>query len=121
MTEFMHKAKNQVRVSLLVVILLLGFLLFTNPNNLPILLLITPIFLLFVFLTSSISVVLKALHKNPASNPSGVSVYAVTFSFVTCLALLLRSIDQLNGKDILLIIILFVVSIFYIRHIRPSK
>jgi len=121
MTEFMHKAKNQVRVSLLAVIILIGFLLFTNPNDLPILLLVTPILLLFVFLTSSISAALKVLHKNPASNPSGVSVYAVTFSFVACLALLLRSIDQLNSKDILLIILLFIVSIFYIRHIRPSK
>lgn len=121
MINIIHRAKYQIRIAILAMIVLMIFIFFTNPHDLPILLLITPVLLLFVFLTSFLTLTLAIINSNNSLQMGRNLIYGATISFVVCLALLLRSIDQLNSKDILLITLFSTVSIFYIRHVKSTN
>ncbi len=96
------------------------FIFFTNPHDLPILLLLTPVLLLFIFLTSFLTLTFAIINSNNTVHMGRNLIYGATISFVICLALMLKSIDQLNSKDILLILLFSTVSIFYIRHVKST-
>lgn len=120
MINIIHRVKYQIRIAVVAIIVLMVFIFFTNPHDLPILLLLTPVLLLFIFLTSFLTLTFAIINSINTVLMGRNLIYGATISFVICLALMLKSIDQLNSKDILLILLFSTVSIFYIRHVKST-
>ena len=98
------------------------FLSTTNPRSLPILLLILPVLWLFLCLTLTIFLCINLYaEKNKPIEKKDI-VISMGGAGVFCIILLLRSVNQLNARDVLLVVTFLVIASFYVRKIRlPSK
>ncbi len=96
---------------------LLFFLSITSPHKLPVLLLLLPLIWMFACIVTDVLLVMRLIHPNRAQNKKQL-LYAVIIAAVPAGMLLLRSIDQLTFKDLLLISLLTVVTLFYFTRFR---
>ena len=108
--------------ALCLLILFLGFLAYTDPKNLPAVLLLAPLSVLFLLLaTVSMLVSRLVFSVSGTATTKKQLVYSIIFASVPVIMLLLRSVDQLTVKDVLLISILASVIVFYLRHFRIGR
>jgi cobalamin synthase len=114
-----HIPKGRLLVALYV--LLFIFLIFTDPQKLPVLFLIVPIVWLWACLSLTIYLVIRKLPSRKGNIPRNDIIYSVVIATFMCLILLLRSVNQLNGKDIVLVVILFLVTRPYLRRLLSSN
>lgn len=98
-----------------VLILILAMLFTTNPENVPLPLLIVPFILIFSFFYLLIQLFLKQFLKNSSKRmKQGLSI---SLSFMLVLLLILQSINQLTLKDQLIAFGLALLLLFYFRKI----
>ncbi len=98
------------------------FLIFTNPRDLPLLGLIFPIFWLFLCLTLSSYILLTMIRNGAEADVKRRLIYSAGFSLMVCSIVLLRSVDQLNGRDLLLVLLFMIIASFYAIKFRlPVK
>ena len=114
-----HIPKGRLLVALYVFLFI--FLIFTDPQKLPILLLIIPIAWLWVCLSLTMYLVIRKMPSRKGNVPRNDIIYSIVIATFLCLILLLRSVNQLNGKDIVLVVILFLVTRPYLRRLLSSK
>ncbi len=114
-----HIPKGRLLVALYV--LLFIFLIFTDPQKLPILFLIVPIVWLWVCLSLTMYLFIRKMPSRKGNAPRNDIIYSIVIATFLCLILLLRSVNQLNGKDIILVLILFLVTRPYLRRLLSSK
>lgn len=101
-------------ISFLAGAILLVMLLTTSPGNLPVLALLMPPLLLFMSLTSFLFGLQQVLRVKKSRRVR----YAVLISAVPVILLLLQSIDQLTIKDVALMLVLAIISGFYISKLQ---
>lgn len=97
------------------------FLLFTDPRELPVYVLIAPILWLFMCMTFTILLILSRMQLSKVDQGSRNFVYAMSFSGLVCTVILLRSVNQLNGRDLLLVVVFLVIASFYATKLRISR
>jgi hypothetical protein len=115
----MIKQVQKVITLLLVWISLPVFLLVTNPETLPLPLLIIPFVLLFAVLYISAKTIIKTFLKDvPAKRRQTM---AVVFALLPTLLILLASIRQLTVRDIAIIFGLLILLMFYLRRVDFLK
>ena len=113
-----HIPKGRLLVAMYV--LLFIFLITTDPQKLPVLLLIVPVVWLWVCLSLTFYLVLRRLPSRKINTERNDMVYSIATATFLCLILLLRSVNQLNGKDIVLVAILFFVARPYLRRLLSN-
>jgi hypothetical protein len=111
--------KHLATVTALMYGILLLFFVFTSPRDLPQIFLIVPIGLIFICLSLTFYLLIRLYAASRQSNK--IYVYAITPSFLICLILTLKSIDQLSGRDILLVFVFIIVSSVYLSRMRISR
>ncbi len=113
-----HHRKRIIELILVMFVILLAFFMKTDPKSLPVILLIAPVAWLFVILSLSFYLGLNwsNIDLNKVSRKD--IIYSLVGSGVISIALLLRSVNQLNGRDILLTTIFLVVASFYAKKLR---
>jgi hypothetical protein len=103
-------------------IFLLGFMLLTEPQNLPVLLLIVPFVLLFVACSSLWKLVSAIVQhyrlERAAENRARRLRYTVCGGLVVLLVL--QSLGQLTVRDVLTIAAIAVIGYLYIGRARPQ-
>ncbi|MDQ5886122.1 MAG: hypothetical protein QG628_519 [Patescibacteria group bacterium] len=97
------------------------FLIFSNPRSLPVYALIAPILWLFFCMTFSVFIALNRLHGSSSRSDKRNIIYASSFSGLICTVVLLRSVNQLNGRDLLLIMVFLIIATFYTSKLRISR
>ena len=110
-----HIGKGRLLVAMYVFFFL--FLMTTDPQKLPVLLLILPVAWLWICLSLSFYLLIRKLPSRRGNLSRNDMIYSITLSSFICLLLLLRSVNQLNGKDVILVIILFLVARPYLRRL----
>lgn len=113
---------KQVQKLILIVLLWLSlptFLLTTNPEALPLPLLITPFILLGLALYMTCSHILRAVAPGMSSGRSR-SISGIA-TFLPILLLVLASIGQLTIMDVAIVFGLLAVLIFYLKRIDFIK
>ncbi len=89
----------------------------TDPNKTPSFVLMLPFVLLFVLLSTLITIVLRA-----QGTAEGKSLkIGLVLAAVPLILLVLQSIGQLTIRDVLTIGILFVISYFYVSRTTASS
>lgn len=96
--------------------LLIGFLLLTNPRDLPAWLLIVPFVLWFLFLFTGLRLVGRMLQPNPAAKP-GVALPAIGAAVPTLL-LVFNSVSQLTLRDVLLSVFFGIGMLWYAKQVN---
>jgi FlaA1/EpsC-like NDP-sugar epimerase len=117
-TQFLHR--NLIRITILMYVILLIFLAFTNPSKLPIYVIIVPIVWLFVCMSFTAHLLIGKFQKDKDTHKRRNLIYSAGFSGLICTVILLRSVDQLNSKDVLLVVIFLAVASFYAGKLRIS-
>lgn len=114
----MHISKTSW--SLIIAAVALALLLFsTDPEHIPSALLIVPFALLFIIFTIGATRLSRAIGRSRRTSLR----LGVLFAGLPCLLLVLRSINQLTLKDALTVLVLFIVTYFYIvrSEVRPLR
>jgi hypothetical protein len=109
------------RTLVLMYLVLILFFAFTNPQNLPIALIVAPILWAFACLSMTFYLVLQWFGGEKEGAHKRSLLLSTTFSGVLCLVLLLRSINQLNSRDLLLATVFFIVASIYISKFKLPK
>jgi len=99
----------------LVAVLLL--FMFTDPNKIPSFVLMIPFVLLFVLLSSLITIVLRTQGVGDSRSMK----MGLILASVPLILLVLQSIGQLTLRDVLTIAVLFVISYFYVSRTTTSS
>lgn len=97
-------------------VLLVGFLVLTNPRNLPAWLLIVPFVLLFLFVFTGLRLLGAALQTNPSAKP-GVALPAIGAAVPTLL-LIFNSVSQLTPRDVLLSVFFGLGMLWYAKRVN---
>ena len=98
------------------------FLLFTDPTELPVPILVLPSMMAFITIFATILFILSLLRSDPGMvfrNKDYVNIFIV--AMVPTLILLLRSLRQLTAKDIVFTIALAVIAYFYSSKLTAIK
>lgn len=95
------------------------WLMTTDPNKLPIILLMVPFMLLFAALWLSVDIVLRRFF--PRLSRAKKTIIATSVSGVPTFMLILSSVDQLTWRDAVLIMCLVVFVLFYSSRAHFSK
>lgn len=96
------------------IVLLVGFLLYTDPQDLSLPLLLVPFFLLFLIFFSLIRVLaVRAFRLKHVNN----SVAAFILALFPVMLLLLSSANQVSATDLGVMTLLFLGIIFYLRRV----
>ncbi len=90
-------------------------LMFTNPENLPLPLLMLPMLLLFVAFLATVLLVLKRIK--PEMNRSKRRIIAVLFAVLPTLLIILQSIQQLSARDVIIVFGLWTLLGWYMLRI----
>jgi hypothetical protein len=121
----MFNTPKKFRTTLLLVLLYVSlpvFLVSTNPQRLPIILLILPVVLLFIILYTTVYLLLTRKVKLAKSiSKTRLIVIAGLTAIVPVLMLVLASIRQFTLKDILLTIALLVCVSWYLLKVDFLK
>lgn len=99
---------------------LLLFLMTTNPYKLPVIFLLITLIWAYGCLTSLVLLVIKILRPEELFGTRQI-LYSAILAAVPTGMLLLRSIDQLTVKDLVLIGILASLGLFYFTRFRFSR
>lgn len=102
-----------VKVAVLCSIILLLFLLLTNPEGLPSVALIVPFVLLFIVFLAAI-LILLGIYAMPRQKKLKVGLIGAA---VPVLLLVLQSLGQLTVRDVLAVLVLFCATYFYISRL----
>ena len=95
------------------------FLSTTSPRNLPAVLLLLPLLWLFISLTGSALLLFRIVNPQKTEEGSRKQLgYAAVGAAVPIGMMLLRSIDQLTAKDVVLIVLLSAIALFYLGRFR---
>lgn len=105
--------KPALRLTGMSSIILLLFLLVTNPQTLPSIALFVPFVLLFIVLTSSLSYVLGAVGVSAGSRLR----FCLLGAAAPVVLLVLQSLGQLTLRDVLVILALFAFAYFYMSRL----
>lgn len=104
--------KSAFRITSVGSIILLVFLLATDPQRLPSVLLIVPFILLFIIIACGVALI-PGLRGLPSSRMVKVGG---TVAAVPVLLLVLQSLGQLTVRDVLAVVVLFGVAYFYMSR-----
>lgn len=110
----MKKHKRQLLVLVALYTFGLLFLLFTNPEKLPLLLLILPFVYAFITLFLTIRLIVQLFTDSRALG-NGVGL---TITIFVILTLVLASIRQLSARDLLISLAITVILSWYLVKIR---
>jgi hypothetical protein len=103
-------------------LLLLGFMMLSQPQKLPVLLLIVPFVLLFVALMSTWAVVVPALHRLLGKRGyAGARRLRVTVCGSAVLLIILQSLGQLTLRDMITIGAIAVLGYLYVGRSRSER
>jgi len=119
MTITFHR-KRLIKTAIAMYSLLGVFFILTSPSNLPILMLIAPVVWLFIALSITFYLLLGWSKLGVGEKDRRDAIYGMSGAGVICSVLLLRSVNQLNGRDILLVSIFAVIAGFYVRKLRQQ-
>lgn len=95
------------------------FLLITNPEELPIAMLVVPFILLFAMLYITARVGLRIIF--PSISTARLRLLAVLIGALPTLLLILASIKQLTVRDTAIVVGLLVMLVFYLRRVDFLK
>lgn len=109
-----------IRILLMLIGTLIVFISNTDPNNLPIVLVLIPAILIFGILLLSFYLVLKWTKLENEKLSSKYVLYSLVCSGVISSGLLLRSVNQLSGRDVLLGVVFLVIVSIYTNKLRFS-
>lgn len=119
------KLKHIFRSKLALLFLVVGlffFLMFTDPNKLPIAAILFVLFWFYLIFSLTTYHLLAGLQLNTFKDSKRrLSVYSAIAGIVPTLILMLISINQLTAKDLLLLSILGAVVLVYITRFRINK
>ncbi len=101
MINFKPNTPNKLIWTLLLVVVLIALLLFTNPNKVALPILIAPFLLIGFIIFGAIGVILS--RRNSSSKTYAARLFPVSIAFLVVALLLLRSLHQLTLKDSLLV------------------
>ena len=108
--------KNNYLLFLIPSTLLLLMFFFTNPNSLPVYFLILPFILIFILLLSIFNIlVTKIFFLNRKSKIGRRKIITISSSLLLTILLALQSIGQLGIRDLLMVLILSTILIFYVN------
>ena len=114
-----HIGKGRLLVAMYV--LLFIFLIFTNPKKLPVLFLILPVIWFWACLSLSLYLGMRIIPSRRINKSRNDMIYSIAIAGFVCLLLLLRSVNQLNSKDVVLVLILFLVARPYLRRLLADQ
>lgn len=122
---FDNPKTKKIRNTILLVLLYLSLplLLFvTNPQKLPIALLILPVFLLFVIIYVTVYLLLnKRIKKSERISKTRLALIAGIISIVPVLLIVLASIQQFTLRDIILSIVIVIGISWYLLKVDFLK
>lgn len=95
------------------------FLLITNPEELPLAMLVVPFLLLFAMLYITARVALRIIF--PSISTARLRLLAVLIGALPTLLLVLASIKQLTVRDTAIVVGLLVMLVFYLRRVDFLK
>ena len=108
----MKSALKTVLTPVLILLFLIGFMLITNPNRLPLLLLMVPFLVFFFFLFY----ILKSFGKNQSKlRRRQRLIRAGVVASIPVLLLVLQTIHQLTIKDVLITLGLVLLATYYLN------
>lgn len=108
--------KNNYLILLFSSLFLLGMVLLTDPKSLAVYLLIFPFIFLFLITYSILEILSnKIFFINNSNNKGRKRIIIVSSSFLISVLLALQTIGQLGIRDIITVIILCVIMIFYVN------
>jgi len=98
------------------------FLSTTNPRSIPAAILLLPLVWLFMSLTGTGLLILRLVQPHKSEEDLRKQLgYAAIGAAVPIGMLLLRSIDQLTAKDIILIVMLSAIGLFYLGRFKFAQ
>lgn len=118
MKKYIHKIPRLGRLMIMYISGIV-FLMSTNPQKLPSVVLILPFVALFVMIYLTVIELLKLLSSREDEKVAGEVIVrprrtAILLAAVPTLLLVLQSIGQLGAKDILTVSIILIIGYFYI-------
>jgi c-di-AMP phosphodiesterase-like protein len=113
MLETMKPSRKRFILAIIIFVFMIGLLFGTNPNSLPLLLLLGPFILLFLSLYLFMQLILDRFVSNLSKHARrGLSA---TLAALPVLLLVLQSISQLTSRDLLITVGLIALLLFYFR------
>jgi hypothetical protein len=113
----MNKIKKYPYWSLMIIclLLLLSFLFLTNPENVPVGLLVVPVILTFFIVFSVAHLTLRSTGKL-ASQPAKRGVVALIAGSLVAVVMILQSSGGLSVADLVLMALIMVVTALYVSR-----
>ncbi len=121
MLPSIKKTFNSYKFLGLLVVGLLLFLSFTNPQNLPIFAVLIVLFWFYLIVSLLSMHILRTLQLKTLSSNRKLILYSFFIGIVPTLVLMLISINQLTAKDLLLLSVLGVIVLLYISRFKVTK
>ena len=114
--------KNNYLILLFSSLFFLGMVLLTDPKSLAVYLLIFPFIFLFLITYSILEILSnKIFFINNSNNKGRKRIIIVSSSFLISVLLALQTIGQLGIRDIITVIILCAIMIFYVNKASFSS
>jgi len=107
-----HKKQLYIVIGIVVFGCLLLFT--TNPQKMPLPVLIMPFVLIFVLLWLPLRMILRYFY--PFTAKRKISIFAALMAVFPVICLLLQSVGQFSSRDFITLIALFVVLWFYLNR-----
>lgn len=113
----MNKIKNNPHLSLLLacLVVLFGFLSLTNPEHVPVGLLVVPVVLTFLIVFSSAHLLLRMLHKFD-KQPGKRRVVALIAGSMIAILMILQSSGGLSSADLVIMGLILVITSLYVSR-----
>jgi hypothetical protein len=118
---FVTRAFKRFLAVVIVYLILAIFLLNTDPHRLPLILLIVPFGLIFVGLLLPILFLSERPSTLNSSSRQKRLLVAGCLAGLPTVLLLLSSINQLTVKDVLLLAILVLLTVFYLKRVNALQ
>ncbi len=107
---------------LLSLLSLFYFILFTNPKNLPVLILLLPIISVFlIFFLIFYWIIKKSIFTNRTYSMGSSAFIAAGYSIIPVLLLVMASIGEFTFKDVSLALVLFLLIAIYFSRVDFIK
>jgi len=104
--------KKQLSILITCAAVFLGFILFTSPYHLPLLLVVLPGVAFIVMVHTALSILVRKFATKPATARMTVNVLTA----VLAVAAVLISVGQLTFRDFSLLLALALIGVFYVSR-----
>ncbi len=114
---------RRIKFILPLYLIVVALLLFTNPQHLPLALLLLPLLVFFVALFLTIKMLMEHFARDNGASPTSKkqAVLAAIIAGFPVLCLLLKSVGQMSVRDFIILLVMFGLLGFYVNRMNSKN